>query len=344
LAKHWPGPDSHLRHKAHGALVGGLLRDGLTVPDVEALVEALCEATADEEPHKRVARVRETADKQAADEPTTGWPKLAETLGRDGWQAVARFRALLGLTLTVEALARHKRLPAEFLQEQELRDLPEGGVGIPYRTPDGKEVVKRRTALRAGDGSFWPKGVPLLAYGETRLDEAIKAGHLVLVEGETDVLTLWFHGIPALGLPGTDTVQKTLHLGHISNIPLIYVAEEGDEGGEVFVQNVGRRVASLGWCGQLKVVRFPDAKDVSDLHCQDPEAFGEAWQEAVRQAREVEFSAGEAAAHLPPEDPWPDPPDGAAYHGLAGDVVRAIGPHSEADPVALLVQLLVAFG
>ena len=41
---------------------------------------------------------------------------------------------------------------------------------------------------------------------------------------------------------------------------------------------------------------------------------------------------------------WPDPIDEDAYHGLAGDVVRAIEQHTEADPVALLVQFLVAFG
>jgi hypothetical protein len=34
----------------------------------------------------------------------------------------------------------------------------------------------------------------------------------------------------------------------------------------------------------------------------------------------------------------------AAFHGLAGDVVRTIEPHSEADPRAILVQFLVAFG
>jgi hypothetical protein len=41
---------------------------------------------------------------------------------------------------------------------------------------------------------------------------------------------------------------------------------------------------------------------------------------------------------------WPDPLAPEAFHGLAGDIVRTIEPHSEADPVALLVQLLVAFG
>jgi hypothetical protein len=34
----------------------------------------------------------------------------------------------------------------------------------------------------------------------------------------------------------------------------------------------------------------------------------------------------------------------AAYHGIAGEIVGAIAPHSEADPAALLVQLLVVFG
>jgi hypothetical protein len=36
--------------------------------------------------------------------------------------------------------------------------------------------------------------------------------------------------------------------------------------------------------------------------------------------------------------------DDAALHGLAGDVVRAVDPHSEADPVATLVNFLVMFG
>ncbi len=36
--------------------------------------------------------------------------------------------------------------------------------------------------------------------------------------------------------------------------------------------------------------------------------------------------------------------DKDAHHGLAGEVVRAIEPHSEADPVAILVNLLSAYG
>ena len=43
------------------------------------------------------------------------------------------------------------------------------------------------------------------------------------------------------------------------------------------------------------------------------------------------------------ERPWPVLDD-TALLGLAGEVVATISPHSEADPVALLVQFLAAVG
>ncbi len=42
--------------------------------------------------------------------------------------------------------------------------------------------------------------------------------------------------------------------------------------------------------------------------------------------------------------PWPEPPDEAVYRGLAGEIVRVFQPQTEADPLAVLVQLLTAFG
>ena len=43
------------------------------------------------------------------------------------------------------------------------------------------------------------------------------------------------------------------------------------------------------------------------------------------------------------ESSWPVVDDAALY-GLAGDVVRALNPHTEADPVGILIQFLTAFG
>lgn len=46
----------------------------------------------------------------------------------------------------------------------------------------------------------------------------------------------------------------------------------------------------------------------------------------------------------PPPAGWPAPPDPAAHHGLPGQIVSKIAPHTEADPAAILTQLLVCAG
>jgi hypothetical protein len=43
-------------------------------------------------------------------------------------------------------------------------------------------------------------------------------------------------------------------------------------------------------------------------------------------------------------DDYPEPLGPAAFYGLAGEIVRRIEPHTEADPAALLFQFLAAFG
>lgn len=51
-----------------------------------------------------------------------------------------------------------------------------------------------------------------------------------------------------------------------------------------------------------------------------------------------------SAPSAAPSCPWPQPLSNDAYHGLAGEIVHAIEPHTEADPAAMLLQLLTAFG
>ena len=56
----------------------------------------------------------------------------------------------------------------------------------------------------------------------------------------------------------------------------------------------------------------------------------------------------------PPDEPdhdllatpegFPKPPARVVYHGLAGQIIDQLAPHTEADPIAILTQLLVAFG
>ena len=58
--------------------------------------------------------------------------------------------------------------------------------------------------------------------------------------------------------------------------------------------------------------------------------------------------AGHTAGNVTPlrraADEFPASPDPRIYHGPVGEMTRLIEPHSEADPVAILVQGLVVFG
>jgi hypothetical protein len=56
------------------------------------------------------------------------------------------------------------------------------------------------------------------------------------------------------------------------------------------------------------------------------------------------MAAAAAASAEPAADAWPAPPDDAVYHGPLGAIVRAVAPHTEADPVGVLGTLLASVG
>ena len=57
---------------------------------------------------------------------------------------------------------------------------------------------------------------------------------------------------------------------------------------------------------------------------------------------DVDQSAGSEL--LPAPAGWPAAPEEAVYLELLGEIVSTITPNTEADPIAILTQLLVAFG
>jgi putative DNA primase/helicase len=68
-------------------------------------------------------------------------------------------------------------------------------------------------------------------YGLRPLEDARKATFVVLVEGESDCHTLWYHEIPALGLPGASNWRDGW-ASHLDGIEKIYAVIESDQGGE----------------------------------------------------------------------------------------------------------------
>lgn len=67
------------------------------------------------------------------------------------------------------------------------------------------------------------------------------------------------------------------------------------------------------------------------------------WRDS-RHSTSVPYAAGSARRGAAVERPWPEPPGAPAFRGLAGRVVEAVAPHTEADPVAVLASFLEGFG
>lgn len=193
--------------------------------------------------------------------------------------------------LTVEALAREKCLPVDYLLDLGLaNDDTDGTIIIPYYAEDGEEMFARKR----GSGTLrfrQPAGVSLAAYGLFKLDLARRAAFLTLVEGESDCWALWLHGQPALGLPGSGATAA-LMADSLEFIERVYVHVEPDQGGQQFLSGCLVRLEALHYAGRIFVVFTPDGlKDPADLHADNPEQFLCRWKEALLNATLFERAA-----------------------------------------------------
>jgi putative DNA primase/helicase len=91
-------------------------------------------------------------------------------------------------------------------------------------------------------------------------EEARKAGYLVLVEGESDCWTLWYHHFPALGLPGVEMV-RTLKEAYLAGIDKLYIVQEPDTAGARFVTHIQQRLQSWKWPGKAFVISLVHSQE-----------------------------------------------------------------------------------
>jgi hypothetical protein len=181
-----------------------------------------------------------------------------------------------GLTLGNYAAA--KRLSIEFLKSCGLSEFTferKPAVRVPYFGRGGEELAVRFRIALDGDRFRWKSGTKPCLYGLNHLSEVKKASQVVLVEGESDCHTLWFHGIPALGIPGAANWREERDALHLDGIETIYVFIEPDHGGDVIKKWLSR--SSIRH--RSKLVSLP-AKDPSALHLESPDEFLRRWQVA----------------------------------------------------------------
>ena len=216
-----------------------------------------------------------------------GLSKLAITLGIDPPQL-----SYQGLTLN--DYANQKQLPRQFLENLGIKEGNRNGkpiLQIPYSDENGNEVAVRYRWTLHGDQRFtWKSNSKIIPYGVWRwkvlrccTDKGGAQKEIILVEGEFDCHTLWFHNIDALGLPGA-TTWKSDWSKFLEGCD-VYIWQEPDEGGGKFVETIGNDFPDA------KVLVPPqNRKDVSECHIQgdDLPTLLQKMKSAAKTVREIQ--------------------------------------------------------
>jgi hypothetical protein len=190
-----------------------------------------------------------------------------------------------GQPATLKNYATYVGLPVEHLEDLSLEQyyrLGKPAVRIPYLDEAGEEVllVRSRVSLTGKPKILTRKGNKHRLYGLWKLHEARKAGYVFLVEGESDAQTLWYHGEPAVGIPGANG-WKAEWASELAGIDRIYFVVE-DAAGEACWRKL---VATPELQERLYRIELEGVKDVSELHKQDAEGFKERLTKARESAR-----------------------------------------------------------
>ena len=198
---------------------------------------------------------------------------------------------------SVEQYSFDKRLPVDFLTEACRVTTKKERAGLtclqmPYFTEDGQQAAVRK---RYGKKEFrWQRGSAgkICLYGEWRLPEIRKVGWAILVEGESDTQSLWYMGLPAIGVAGA-SMFKSYQAATIQGLKL-YIHKEPDGGGETFTSKLFRGLKEGGFTGEIYLWSCDrlGTKDPSDLFIKHgKEAAAQLIKEALKGAERIDLEA-----------------------------------------------------
>ena len=211
--------------------------------------------------------------------------------------------------LTLSEFAERKRLDKSFLQECGLQDT-DRGLCFPYYGPN-RECWARRYRS-AWDQFYWEKGTKPQLYG---LWHGVPQDgqRLLLVEGESDTLTAWQHGIRAFGVPGSSAWRDEWrpYLGRSRPVLIL----EPDRGGQTLLRHLALSLHGV-WYVELGF------KDLSEMYLALGDGFLAAFKERLAERR--------CCAEPAPEPLWrprggfKDQAQGMSCLDLAGGQTRLL--------------------
>ena len=265
------------------------------------------------------------------------------------------------------------RVPADLVAGWDVYDGETGNVSakvVKYLLPDGSKTIRRYHASDTG----WKMG------GSSRNDlyglHSLIHGVVFLTEGEQAAAALHRLGLEAV-TPGSASSFENGPWTKLPPVRRFICWPDKDPAGEEAMRIAGRHLARLPSKPEIialdaETLRMPDGLpnppkgDAADFVDTLADMAGLShWDGATAWPDKPEVAAAELwrlikphlqawepeAAHVEEverpgryESMWPKPLAEAAFHGLAGKLVRTIEPHSEADPAAILMNFLTAFG
>ena len=276
-------------------------------------------------------------------------PSLRVEPKADGTIAVKCYAGCDSRTV-IDALRERGLWPSVRETRYEIRD-PRGelvAVHVRRDGPNGKSFHWELPDGTPGLGGLPTAALPL--YGIERLTPGSLTAILVEGEGCADALNA-LHALRASGVMAVATVTGAAVIPSDESLrPLvdrtIVLWPDADPPGRQHMRRIAERLAALG-ATDIRIIGWrnaPAGGDAVDAVALGGEALVRA---LIESAQPFERSQPEVAI-VDEADPgdvpaWPIL-DQAAFHGLAGDFVRAVSAYTEADPAALLLTFLAAFG
>jgi hypothetical protein len=230
------------------------------------------------------------------------------------------------------------------LKENALIGLHEGCIAFPVHDEAG-HVVGAHYRLRGDDNDwrYYPKGVKAHSLV---IGELIAGDRVCVFESQWDGLAFMDVSGERSGIIITRGASNgALVADLIPQGSTVYCWTQNDAAGEKWQKDVCRNTKAT-----VKRARIAEQfKDLNDW-TRAGAASGDLLAAMINAEVIREAATGKQnslnSRFLPFElrDDYPELLGPAAFQGLPGEIVRLIEPHTEADPVALLFQLLTAFG
>ena len=245
-------------------------------------------------------------------------------------------------------MPRPRVCPLDFLRSLGLSDAKYAdapAVRMPYVDRDGHEqAVRFRISLDGEDKFRWKQRSKLCLYGLTRLRKARELGYVVLVEGESCAQTLWFHEIPALGIPGANNWKDDRDAPELEGIGTVYVVVEPDKGGQTV----------LDWLKTLDAHDRPQDPTIATGRPRSSSSASPTWRDAHSTSGGKSRSSARTTARRSRRSSWcrfPDAKDVSelylqdreAFAGRFEEALQEAIPYEEHERIAAQIRAKAAW-